>query len=333
MPDYGLILQRSWKIIKKHRWLLVYGLVLAGLSAGGSYQSLNINLPSGQFDLKNLPEITPEEIPEKMSRVLGAFTSGFAEWLVSVPLITWLLLIFGILTAFLVGIIIRLVITSWAKGGLITGIQLANQNQSVSLTNTSPSGIAAIKNLIILGLLIFGLGMAFFAITGIVFFVGFFIFKNIPVLNFFWPMIGGTVGFLAFFLAVILFAMISIYAERLIVLKGYSPWEAWKKGFSLSKKGFLPTLVMGIINSILSFSVGCLSTIILLIFLGIPAIVLIVPSIKSGKLFSPPTILGLLFILFVFLNVNLLVRAIIVIFKYGNWNQLFEEVLSREEAS
>jgi len=331
MPDYGLILQRSWKIIKKNKWLTVYGLVIASLGTGiGSYQSLN--LPSNFPGLKKLPEKIPEDISEKTSQVLGIFTNRFMKWLTSVTPITWLLLILGILAAFLLGLIIRQIALSWAKGGLISGIQLANQDQPVSLANTSPAGITAIKNLIIFGLIMLGITMAFLISISSIFLGGFLIFKNIPVFSFLFPIIGGILAFLIFIFAVMLLTMINIYAERLIVLKNYSPWQAWKKGLSLSKNNFLPTIVMGIINSFLGLSIGCLTTIVLIIILAIPTVfTLIAFGIKRENLFSLPTILGTLFIVLIFINATKLIGAIIAVFKYSNWNQLFENVIAQKE--
>lgn len=329
MPDYGKILHRSIKIIKKNKWLIVYGFVLASLGAGGGLSSnANINLPSDFFQSRGLPKQIPQEIPAQTKQVLGVFTSGFGEWIRNISSLYWLFLILGIFIFLMLGIAIRMIATSWAKGSLIAGIQVAQKGQSVTLANTSPLGIATIKNLIIFGFIMLGLILCFLLIGVPILFL---INLAPPPINTFLMVITIPAAILAFFFIMILFSMISIYAERLIVLKNYSPWEAWKKGLSLSKKGFLPTIVMGIINSILSFAIGCFSMIIIAAVSGfLVAFFLVVMGVGRENIFSAPTILAAVFILFVFANAFLILGAIINVFKYSNWNQLFDHLIGQE---
>ena len=44
-------------------------------------------------------------------------------------------------------------LTSWAKGALIAGLNMADMDESVDLKNVSPKGIAKIKDLIIFNLI------------------------------------------------------------------------------------------------------------------------------------------------------------------------------------
>src|SRR4030042_3260604 len=175
MPDFSSILQRSWEIIKKNKWLLVYGLVLAGFGAGGV--SFNGSFPSSNnINFKDLQKGVPKDLPEKTSQVLGAFTSAIAQWFKTVPPVVWGLLILGITLTILIGVIIRQVILCWARGSLIAGVQMADQNQTVSLSNTASLGIKSIKNLILLSLIMFGITLGLFLVMGLLWIAGFFVF-------------------------------------------------------------------------------------------------------------------------------------------------------------
>ncbi|MBU0569991.1 hypothetical protein KKB40_04390 [Patescibacteria group bacterium] len=224
MFNYSSIIKRSVEIVKKSKWLLVYGLVLASLGAGGGGGggSSSFDLPE-EFNLQDLLKTAPEDIPEKTSQVLGTFTSTAGEWLRNVPLVTWISLAFAILVVVLIGITVRYILTSWVKGALIYGTQLALEEGEVNLKNTSPTGIDSIKNLIIFNVIMFSITLGLFALLPIFWTLIYVFIKNVSVLKVLW-LIAGTIGVVvAFFIVFVLFAMVSIYAERLIVLKKFSP--------------------------------------------------------------------------------------------------------------
>lgn len=326
MPDYGKIIKRSFEILKKHKWLLVYGLVLSSLGGSAGFRGY---FPSGLGD-KEPPQNIPEGIRQS-TQVLGTFTSSIKLWLQGVPVSFWILIGLAAILLFSFAFLVSLVVKTWAKGALIyAGFQALDERQ-VTLINTSPKGLASAKNLIIFSLIIFALAAGIFIGLPAFWAIVFFLLKSFKFLKTFWIIIGASGGFVAFVLSIVLLAMVAIYAERLIVLKDYSPWDAWKKAFSISKKSFLPTFIMGIINSILATSAGCLSILVLLIVLGIPAFILVYPSVKAGELPPLITFIALGILLIIFIYANLAIRAAIVVFKFSNWNQLFLEVLDKVE--
>ncbi|MBU0569990.1 hypothetical protein KKB40_04385 [Patescibacteria group bacterium] len=81
----------------------------------------------------------------------------------------------------------------------------------------------------------------------------------------------------------------------------------------------------------ISTTVGCLSMIVLAIFLGIPSALILTPSIKNKQFPSPAGIVALAIVVFLFVYINMLIKAIITVFKYANWNQVFNEALEKVE--
>ena len=328
IPDYSVFISKTIEVIKKNKWLFVYGFVLAIFSSGSS--TSNFRLPNGD-NLPNLKDSIPSDLPEETSQVLGAYTSQLLDWVGSVSLYTWVVLVLGIIFLVLFGVTIRVILTAWATGGLIGGLDLAFRGNLVTLKNSVNHALANIKGLVVFGfisLLIFlGLSLALVSFWGIIYFL----IQNVEALKSFWVIVGSVVGIVAFFLMFVFYLMIEAYAQRLIVLKGYKPWLAWKKALSLSRSSFLPTLVMGIINSLLTGVVGCLSIILIILILGIPTFVLILPYIKKGQIPPVSVILSLLATFLLFVNLNILVQAAMIIFKHGNWNQMFYHVWEKIE--
>ncbi|QQG41973.1 MAG: hypothetical protein HYV90_01515 [Candidatus Woesebacteria bacterium] len=334
--DYGKIIKRSWELTWKNKWLWVMGLVLAafgggssgGSGGGGGSSSSNVNIP----DASPSPNPTNiQNIREQTSYVLGEATNIFKNWVTGIPVGTWILLGLLILIVAVFTTAVLWVLTSWAKGALIAGLNMADMDEAVDLKKVSPKGIAKIKDLIIFNLISFGITTVL--ILGLIFIIGigFLIKLLIPVLGIIWLILFGIVGVLGFIVAMVLFVMLSIYAERLIVLKDYSPWKAWKKGLSLSKGNFIPTFVMGIINSAIGCASGCVGLLILGLALGIPGYFLIAPSFDNGFHFpGAGQIIGIAILFLVFVSINSLIKAVFIVFNYGNWNLLFKEIFKEE---
>lgn len=324
--DYGAILKRSWELTKKHKWLWVYGLVLAALSGGGGGGS------SSGTSFKDLKNGLPKEIPEKTSQVLGQTINAIQAWFRSVPVSIWLLLGVGAFLLILLFVVIAWVIRSWAKGALIAGLHEADQSNDATLVSTSPKGLAAVRPLVIFGLIAFGITLATILSISLVVFSGYWLFSFAEVAQKLWLVFSVIVGGLSLIVLLVLFAMVSIYADRQIVLQGVAPWPAWKNGFRLARYHFFPTLVMGIINNAVGCTVGCVSLLVMLLVLGIPAAILIIPLFKDGfRLPSLPVIAALILFFLVFVGLNLLVRAILVVFRYGTWNLFFQQILEEEQ--
>lgn len=325
--DYGAILHRSWELTKRHKWLWVYGLVLAVLG-GGSGGGGGGGAPSGGTDKK-----LPEDFPEKTSQVLGAATEAARDWFSHVPVITWVGIGLLILLLVVLFLITRWILVNWAKGGLIAGMAAADKEEDASLMTTTGKGLRAVKQLIILDLV--GLGVGLLAILSLILVFGLLAFLiwlvPDPGRIILW-VIEGIIAVPTAIGVFLVLGMVGIYADRLIVLEGVSSWTAWKRGLALGKGNFLPTLVMGIINSAVGCTAGCLSMLALLVVLGIPALVLLLPYFRGGWHWPPAGIwVGLSILGMIFIYANLLVRVILTVFSYGNWNLFFKETMRWEQ--
>lgn len=331
--DYGRIIKRSWQITLKNKWLWVMGLVLATFSFGGgtgySGSSLTGNIP------KDLPREIPSSLPEETSQVLGQSINFIKTWLGQISPLVWFLLGGGIILVVLVWIVVRMIAKAWAKGALITGLEEADGEKEVTLSTTSPSGKRAIKNLIILGIISFFITLGIFLGLGLLVGFGYLIFSFSDFLKNFWLILVGALGILSFCFFLVLLAMLNVYSERLIVLRNYSPWEAWKRGLGLAYHHFFPTLIMGIVNQALGCTLGCLTTMILLLILGVPGALLVWAAIKEFKdgfqWADLRLVLGVVLLVFIFFCLNILIRAIILVFNYGVWNLFFKEIILKEE--
>jgi hypothetical protein len=291
--NYENILRRSWALTIKNKWLWVYGLVIAALSGGGS--GFN-GFGSGSSSEKKLPNLD---------------TSFLNGWLAQVPVTTWVLLGLGLVFLILVGAVVAWVARVWAKGALIGGLKDADDEKEITLANTAPHGFKNIKNLMIYGLISGGISMGIFIILSIP--------LVLTALSSNWVLFALLVflGVMVLVIIFVLLAMVNIYAERLIVLGKISPWIAWKKGLALSRGNFLPTMLMGLINTALGCAIGCLTVILLAVFV-IPAIIF--------ALLLPVGAIGLILLIILFLSASLAIRMVLTVFTYSNWNLFFKEV-------
>lgn len=329
MPDYSLLLKRSFELVKKCKWLFVYAFVVATSSGGGSSQ---FNFSDNDF--KNFKPTIPENLPDETAQVLGAFTTSLEVWLQSVPPSKWILLILSFVGLILLSIVIRLVMTGWAKGALIAGVDMGLRGEIVNLPNTTGKGFASMKRLIgfslLTGVIVTGAVIAMI----LLFIFGAGLASILPdPLGAIFAFLGILTISIVIILSILILIMTVIYAERLIVLKNYSVQEALTRAFKLSKtkKTFFPTLLMGIINGIFSSTIGCLGVIALLVVFSLPAFGLVYPSIQSKTFPSWPIVLSLVILLIMFFSANLILRAAVTIIKFGNWNQMFEHVWKEVE--
>ncbi len=334
--DYGKIVNRSWVIVKKSRWLWVYGLVLAAFGAGGSGGGSGGGNSGGTSkSLKNLPNKLPSDIKEQGQQVLGAATTAISDWFRAVPLTTWLWLLLVLLILFGIGLIVAMVLKNWAKAGLIYGLDLADKEKPVTLPSTTQTAQRNIMPLVKLGLIQTGVFLTVLT-AGI---VGAGIIALVVMLLKDLPAAGAIVGILfglilggGLIILMMMLSMIGIYADRLVVLYSYQPWDAWKKSFSLTKKSFLSIVVMGLVNSMVGCAVGCLSSVISGIVLAIPGVSLLIPVFSKGLAgLSVTTGVGLGLLVILFIQINLVVKGLLVVFNYSNWNLFMKQALSEEK--
>ena len=323
MPNYESIIRRSIQLTKKSKWLWVYGASIAAFSGGSGG---NISNATSGFD--STPE-NIENFPQEGAQVLSEATSYFTNWITTVNPTTWILLMISFLLFVGFSAIVALIISNWAKAALIHGLNEANREKEVNLTETSRVGLSKLKNMIYLtiisSLVIFAAIISFIIIALLITILASFLPEGGPTYAIY--LIFGILGIIIGAVSFVILTFVPIYADRLIVLENFKPWHAYKTGFSLAKGAFLPTIIMGFINSIISSALGCLATLVSGLVVGAPSLFLIIwPAIRDRSLPNLSQVLVLLVFIILFLQLNLLIRGILVVFRYGNWNLLFAEV-------
>lgn len=331
--DFGKIIRRSWQVTWVNKWLWVVGLVLAVFgggtsfrSGGGSGSTLDFTSPSTS------PGSDFQNFKEQAQGVLGVATNEISNWFSGIPHGNWFLLSLGIITLTIFFISISWVLRSWATGALILGFEDADSGKKVDLTTMSPQGISKIKDLIVLG--VFSVAMFILLFGGYLFILaaGFALSAFLPDLGRIWIAIFGVLGVLVVLIFSVIFAMLAVYAQRLVVIKNMKPVEAWKKAFKLTRGNFLATAIMGIVNGSLGCLAGCGGLLVTSLIMALPGYLLIAPMFVNGFVsLSVGRIVGILIILFVFGTVNRLISGVFTVFNCGNWNQVFKILWEREE--
>lgn len=323
--DYGEIIKKSFQTAIKNRWLWVYGLVLTIF--GGSQFNFR-----GNTSFSNFPEIKKDVSPEKPQqtiKVLGETTNMVKDWFQNIPPGVYISLGLAVFLLIILGLLIALILRNWAKGSLIAGLEKAHDNKPVNLSGSSSTGRKKIKPLILATVITTLISLGVFFVIGTIWSLPLLVLKQ-SVLKTVIMIFLGIVTILALIIMAVLFSLLGLYTDRLIILHNYSPWEAWKKGMQLSWKHFLPSILMRILNTVIGCTVGCLTSLILLLFSGGSIFAVVLPIIKGKKQFSFSALIVILFSLLIFFALNLLIKALLVVFNYSNWNIMFKKVLARE---
>lgn len=318
---YGEIVNKSIEVVRKNKWLWIFGAITGSGAGIGNWQNLSgENKFKDVFDGLKTGNSLPHGFPS--ADVLGAYTNVIKEWFWGISPIIWFLIITGILIFSAAAIAVWMVFKAYAKASLIWGVESTLNGEVKDLAAISVKGREKNKNLILFWLISVGI---FLPAAATWFILTFFLADSIVK----------YILLFVFVLSVMIFGllniMISIYGERLIVLKEYSPWEAWKKGLKLAYSNFFATLFMGIINFIIKTIAGILATVGALIVTGIPIIVFAYPYIKY-KIWPSWQMMAIPFVFLVFfILIEILAGAIGAVFADSNWNQVFKEVIARDK--
>ncbi len=321
--DYKGIITRSWHLTRSNKWLWVYGLLLAVLGgsstgSGGGGSGGSSGSASGE-----LPKLN-EQLPQESQEVLGAFTDAATAWFQSIPPAIWISLSILFFAVVIIGILIIWVARSWAQAGLISGLDLASDNLPSTLSTNAARAKHGIKPLITYSV------MNFAMMTGLILFAGIIIFTCtfIPVVGLFIAIPAGIFLVIGLLIALFFINIMSVFAERLIVLHDVKPADALKQSFLLSKKYFIETILMGLINNTIGCTAGCLTTI-SAVTIFIPVVILGFIMYKNTPLYLMVTAACISFILFI--TLIQFFQALIIVWRYGNWNEFFRLMMSEEE--
>lgn len=304
-------IKESYTVAKNNKWLWIYGIL-----ATASQSSYNISRNLSSQDLQNLPRSMPSS--------LGALESIFTSWTsqLTFPQIS---LFFGSIATFAVfSIIIGFIISSWAEAAIIFGSKEAQEKKEVNLTNTSPTGLSKLKDMIIFRLI--DAAMALVVVLAVlipsVIIITILVSFKITIA----AVIFGIIAAVIFLWAMVALTGAAFYGYRAIVLKNYTPWNAWKTGFKMGKRYVIETVITSAISGIVAGLFSFLVVLVSLFVLGLPAFFILAPIIEGTTQFALVKVLPLPLIVLSFIWISVAVTGATNTFKVSFWNQVFEKL-------
>ncbi|MBI2029221.1 hypothetical protein HYT02_02285 [Candidatus Gottesmanbacteria bacterium] len=315
------IYKKSFGIVKKNRWLWVFGMVLvatSGASFSGNFQSFgNISSSFNQGSTTNSGAAPDFSI---FTTVLSSIMNIFSQ----VPVSAYATLAISVVIAIILGMIISLVVISWAQGAAIGAINDGYNNKPVTLRSGSLYGIRSFKRVIWLMIVP---GLLYFLAIIIPFIISLFVMIAL------WDStLGRLIGILIFliFLFIMILASLAIsasiiWAKRITVIEGKGAYQSFKEGWVLVKTHFLKMIALGCSNCVLSCCLGI--TIAASIGAAIAAGIGLLSVNKQVGMILLATI-GI--IVLILLLLSLLFGGIYTIFNYTTWNILYRQVRSKK---
>lgn len=319
-PDWIIeeLYRKAWSIVKKNKILWVF----AAAAGGGMSFNNSFNFRGNEFeglqkffDNSTIPSANEVD-------VLGTATSSasglFSYLLSAIPFWFYIILAFELIILFLTGIIITLVYQAWAQGTLLEGIQACISDRKVEIKESSENAFKYIKSLMFLQIVPgFLITLAFAAGIVTAFFLLIAIDGTLKILF-------GLLIFLlivAAFFAFLMLSMTLIWAPRIVVVEKKSAIDAFKSAFRITRRKFWSSLLLGIINNIISGLVILLPVIVFLVL--IVAGIFIAKEIVQFRLVF--IILGVLLV-FAFVLFLTLGGAIINSFKAIVWSLAYDKI-------
>lgn len=326
-PDWSIseLYEKSFKIVKENKLLWIFGTALAGFSSnfntGGNWDT-----ETDTFQ-KIFPQIPQEKTSQAINSVLGeATTSPFFEVLnytfsqVSIPLL--ITLIISAMLSIIIFLIISTIYHAWLKSSFIISSDLASKNQKISIEESSLKAFPTIKSMVwlnVVPMIVF----SFLIALGVSTIVAGFVFGNTVVKIIFGLLTLIFIG--AIFYNLLLFSLTEIWASREIALNKNLGFNSFKRGWKLAKSKFWPSLLLGIVNFILT---GIIVSLPIIIIVGL--ITGGVATLDSSYLGISLTLLGSILLLIFSLGFFLL-AGILNAFKTTVWTLAYNAIKNKYE--
>lgn len=324
-PDWevGSLYRQAFEITKKYKVLWLFGIVV------GSGVGFNFSNSFSGSDFKEFFKDDKKEALINGASILGDSTSKAFEMLLqlfsAIPL--WMHLVLGleILVLILYLVAFWLIYRAWAEASHLEGIQTTITGQTPTIEDCSEKAFRSIKSLIWLntipGFLYFLTIVIVFGIliTGII--IGNTLFKIIFGLLMVPTVLGTITGW-------IILTMIMIWAPRLVVMEKHAAYEAFRKGYKITKQKFIATLLLGVFNTVLTWLLYGVIFAIMGIFVVGGFLSLKSNTILSVTLF---VLAGTLF--FVFILLSSVLSGIITTFKASVWSLAYNKIREAQPVS
>jgi len=263
--NFGEILTRAWQITWKYKVLWIFG-ILAGCSQGNGGGNSGGGSSSGPTDYSNGP--SDFDLPPELRRFIPMM-ENFADWVTDN---WWIFIVIGL--AILVLVILSIFLGTIGRIGLIKGSYEAEQGAEK----------------LAFGELFSGSMPYFWRVFGLSFLIGLaFLVILLPLVLF--GVLTAGVGFLCLLPLLCLLVpigwavgLILEQANRAIVLEERSMLDGFKRGWEIVKGNVGPLVVMSLILFGISFVLG--------IVIALPILIAVVPAfiafvMNEGQSFTP----------------------------------------------
>ncbi len=290
--DYLKILKRAYQITIKHKFLWLFGFLVA-LTSGG----INFNL---NFSSQGMGDQFP-----KIAEGIGDFV--IINWILILIILVFLFLLF---LAFWI-------LSIFSQSALIGCVNKIDRGESTGM-----------KDGFIIGKTYFWRMLGLSLLIGIIIFLSVLILGGPVVLLFVYKLWLRAVVLLLLALLIlipeiVLFSLILKYAQRYIVIARKGIFESIKLSFVMIKKNLGPTILIALILIGISLLVG-IAMLTALLIIGIPMIFL------TGLAFAVAGLIGALFpallgILLLF-AISISIRTLLTVFDYTVWTLVFKQL-------
>ncbi|MBU0597869.1 hypothetical protein KKF61_02635 [Patescibacteria group bacterium] len=316
MPTYRIVLKEAFDIVKKRKFLWVFGFFAALLGAGGEFETLFTSY-------SNLAQTSTDILSVQSLYQGGVIWSMFTNVKYFIGTYPWQTFIFILMFVVLGLVLLWLAIIS----------QIALFDAAAKFKNNKKVGYAEGYRI---GNKFFG---PVFLINVVVKVILYFLFIAVSAPLITWFLVGNSVlgGVIFIILLFLLYIPLSIiaafvvkYTVAYIVIKDKKWQEAIKLSWELFKKNWLTTIEMAFILLVFGILVG-LAIILLVGISSIPFILisLVAIFINSSLLFNAATFIGII----VWFIIIAILGAAYVSYQYTAWTLLFLKLVDRKAES
>jgi hypothetical protein len=304
--DYGSLLSRAWQITWKHKILWLFG-ILAGFG-GGNFNG-NFGGGGGGRNVPVTPGTPPTPVPPTVPDIPSQLGNG--QFVAVLAVIGCCLLII-VIALVIIGII--------ARGGLIGGIRMADEQDHVTFGEAWGIGTHYFWRMFGIGLLLILPTIVLvivFATVGILT-AGIGILCLLPLLCILVPL---------FFVL----AILAHFAQFAVVLEDMPVMDAFRRGWQILKANLSNIIILGIILIVIEFIAG--------LVLVVPFLAILIPTMivafASGTGGQPNmgalAVGGLAFLCF--LPIAIVLGGILHTWVTGVWTLAYKQFMGRTPAT
>jgi hypothetical protein len=304
--DYGKIIRRAWDIIKKYKYLWIFGFILALFGGRGGFRGIEYTF-RGE-DLQKAPLI--------MQQFLFRLPSILRNNIHLIILGVMFLIIFA-----LAGLVLSII----AEGGLIGCVRNIESNNKSNLIDGFKIGAHYFWRMLGKNLLIFLMVFIVILFFILLFMIPFFTLSSSSNYRFLWFTIPLFIIFIIFMIPIGIFiTILKDYSSRFIVIKNNGIIRSIKNALRLIFNNFKHTIIIALILFGIGILIGIILFIIFLI-IGGPAALLGFSLYRAGAII-PLLILAVIAVLFLIV-LSVIINGIRMTFASSVWTLTFLKLI------